>query len=357
MQVQTLGYAISGTFALVAVILSGWQIWTHLIYNPSPKIRRSIVRILMMVPIYSMTSWLALVLNQQKLLFETVRDCYEAFVLYSFYEFLVEYLGGKAVLANTLRSKPQVPHQRPCRCCLTEWRMGSHFLQSCSIGILQYIPIKVLMSGLTFLTSWFGLYGEEGDFTNPWRAYPYIVLVLNVSQGWALYCLVLFFLGTKLELAPIKPWPKFVAIKAIIFFTYWQSVIIALLQVANVITSDWAIGCPACWSAAKIASALNDFITCIEMLLFAIAHHYAFSIDDFLHLAPGSDHNGRPSTTMDVKAPLLANLMDAMNVTDVSHDLKTSRQEILTKKQALAAQFDRLDSSSPPRDVGLVVNF
>ncbi|KUF91333.1 Small nuclear ribonucleoprotein G [Phytophthora nicotianae] len=47
------------------------------------------------------------------------------------------------------------------------------------------------------------------------------------------------------------------------------------------------------------------------------------------------------------EAPLLANFMDAINVTDVSTDLKNSRNEILTKKQALAAKFERLNSSSP----------
>lgn len=340
MQIQILGYAISGAFALFSVILSGWQIWIHLIYNPTPKIRRVIVRILLMVPIYAMTSWLALVLNQQKLLFETIRDCYEAFVLYSFYEFLVEYLGGKSILANTLRSKQQVAHTPPC-CCLPYWRMGNQFLQSCSIGILQYIPIKVMMSIITFITSWIGVYGE-GQFFNPFRSYPYICFILNLSQGWALYCLVLFFLGTKTELAPIKPLPKFLSIKAIIFFTYWQSMIISLLEVMNVISDDWNIGCPDCWSASKIASALNDFITCVEMLMFAIAHHYVFSIQDFLHLPSERDNNNS-------KAPLLANLMDAINVTDVSTDIKNSRQEILTKKQALAAKFDVLETS--PRGV------
>lgn len=340
MQIQVAGYIIAGIFTVATVVLSGWQIWTHLLYNPIPNIRKFIIRILLMVPIYACTSFLAL-FGGQNLLFETVRDCYEAFVLYSFYGFLVEYLGGKAVLANTLRAKdPNLGHHSTPCCCLKPWSMGNKFLHMASIGILQYIPIKVLMSILTIVTSLGQIYGD-GEFFNARVAYPYICLIMNVSQCYALYCLVLFFLGTRDELAPVKPLPKFLAIKAIIFFTYWQSIMISVLEVLDVISADWDIGCDAqgqaCWSAARIASGLNDFIICNEMLVFAIAHHFVFPIGDFRH--PGT-MNSEHHLVSNAKAPLLANLMDAINVTDVSIDIKNSRQQILTKKQALAAKFD-----------------
>jgi len=35
------------------------------------------------------------------------------------------------------------------------------------------------------------------------------------------------------------------------------------------------------WTAENIAAALQDFVVCIEMFLFAIAHMYAFNINDF----------------------------------------------------------------------------
>lgn len=124
MQLQTLAYAISGAFTLLAIILSGWLIWTHLLYNPSAGIRKHVIRILLMVPIYALTSYMALVFNESKLLFETVRDLYEAFALYSFHCFLVEYLGGQSVLASTMRSKPQMTHVFPF-CCVQPWSMGA----------------------------------------------------------------------------------------------------------------------------------------------------------------------------------------------------------------------------------------
>ncbi len=50
-------------------------------------------------------------------------------------------------------------------------------------------------------------------------AYPYILVVNNVSQVWALYCLVLFFLATQDKLAPMRPLPKFASVKGVVFMT------------------------------------------------------------------------------------------------------------------------------------------
>ena len=47
------------------------------------------MRILWMVPIYAVNSWLALRFVNASIYLDTVRECYEAYVLYNFFAFLL----------------------------------------------------------------------------------------------------------------------------------------------------------------------------------------------------------------------------------------------------------------------------
>lgn len=63
-----------------------------------------------------------------------------------------------------------------------------------------------------------GTYGEGQFAANV--AYPYITLVNNISQCFAMYCLVLFYKANREELKQMKPLPKFLCIKAVVFFSF-----------------------------------------------------------------------------------------------------------------------------------------
>ena len=105
------------------------QIYTHLRYYTCPAEQRWIVRILFIVPIYVIDSWLCLIIfaNRAYIYFNTIRDCYEgtfvdahtcdnctlyhvthaaAFVIYSFMSLCYEYLGGESNIMAEIRGKP-----------------------------------------------------------------------------------------------------------------------------------------------------------------------------------------------------------------------------------------------------------
>lgn len=88
--------------------------------------------------------------------------------------------------------------------------------------------------------------------------YPYMAVVLNFSQSWALYCLVQFYTALKDELAHIKPLAKFLVFKSIVFLTWWQGVAIALLYTWGLLKSPIA-------QALQFKSSIQDFIICIEV--------------------------------------------------------------------------------------------
>jgi hypothetical protein len=69
---------------------------------------------------------------------------------------------------------------------------------------------------------------KEGNFT-PKCGYLCIAFLTNLSQCWALRCLIFFQHATKTELRPMRPVGKFLSVKALAFFTLWQSVFVDVL--------------------------------------------------------------------------------------------------------------------------------
>lgn len=81
------------------------------------------------------------------------------------------------------------------------------------------------------------------------------------------------------ELKPMKPFPKFLCIKAVIFFSFFQGVVIDFLvyygYIKDVFNSDTN------GDTQLLSSRLQNFLICIEMFLAAIMHQYSFPYKTF----------------------------------------------------------------------------
>jgi hypothetical protein len=279
----------AGAFVLLGFPISMYGIVGHLSNYNQPSTQVYIVRILWMVPIYSIQSWLAMRFHKQAVFIETLRDFYESYVLYSFLQYLIEVLGGEQALILMLKDKSPTRgvHMWGLQWCVKPWLMGqpvrrtveyddddiitdeqaavalipsnsedgvmtaqqqqqqqlslledgatavevnpnsrrrqrrgrkrvhwkSPFFIRCKFGVLQYVLLKFLCAIAVLLLEWKGWY-LEGNFT--WKGgYLYICILTNVSQCWALYCLIFFYYATKTELSPIRPVGKFLSVKAL----------------------------------------------------------------------------------------------------------------------------------------------
>jgi hypothetical protein len=296
----------------------------HLANYNQPNVQCYIVRILWMVPIYSMESWLCLRFHQYSIYIETFRDCYESYVLYSFFQFLIQVLGGEEALILMLKDKSPTrgAHMWGLQWCVRPWLMGqpirktyqpqndlgnkrsrplkrvywkSPFFVKCKFAVLQYVLIKFLCSFIVVILERNKIY-KEGNFT-PKGGYLYICILTNLSQCWALYCLILFYFATKTELSPIRPVGKFLSVKALVFATWWQSVFISMLYQMDLIphyhsgngfTSGLLSEQDAMnldeqggslvteWTSEDVAKGLQDYLICIEMFVAAIVHAWVF---------------------------------------------------------------------------------
>ncbi|XP_024972420.1 protein LAZ1 homolog 1-like isoform X2 [Cynara cardunculus var. scolymus] len=253
--------------------------WT--IFSASICEQKFLIGIVLMVPVYALESFLSLLDADAAFNYEIIRDWYEAFALYCFGRYLIACLGGEDSTIEFMESKSIisysiplieesyaygiVEHPFPLSCLLKEWYLGPDFYQAVKIGIVQYMILKLICAPLAMFFQYLGVYGE-GKFERGY-AYPYLAVVLNFSQSWALYCLVQFYSVTKDKLAPIKPLAKFLTFKSIVFLTWWQGVAVAFL---------FSMGAFKGSLAQELKTRIQDYIICIEMGIAAVVHLYVY---------------------------------------------------------------------------------
>ncbi len=120
-----------------------------------------------------------------------------------------------------------------------------------------------------------------------------------------MYCLVLLYHAAAEYIEPIHPFMKFCCVKVclsgpaqlcfsafapsdplfvfccvvccqlVVFFTFWQSVLIAGLAALG------SIGATETYTTDDISAGIQDFLICIEMFVASIAHGYAFPPFEF----------------------------------------------------------------------------
>ena len=73
---------------------------------------------------------------------------------------------------------------------------------------------------------------NEFSFGSIWM---WTLFIDNIAQMWALYCLIIFYQALKNELAEIEPLPKFLCVKAVVFFSFWQGLFLEFLVLLSII--------------------------------------------------------------------------------------------------------------------------
>ncbi|GJN32392.1 hypothetical protein PR202_gb20899 [Eleusine coracana subsp. coracana] len=222
----------------------------HLFYWKNPKEQKAILIIVLMVPLYAIDSFVGLLDIQGSKTFFTfldaVKECYEA-------------------LPRTVRLEHKT-------------------LKLLKYWTWQFVVIRPVCSILMITLQLLGMYPSWVSWT--------FTIILNFSVSMALYALVLFYHLFAKELAPHKPLAKFLCIKGIVFFSFWQNsgfdslgAITYFLQgiALDVLTSAGIIQSHHFWlDVEHIQEAIQNVLVIIEMVVFSVIQQYAY------HVAPYS---------------------------------------------------------------------
>ncbi|KAJ7582640.1 DUF300 domain-containing protein [Mycena floridula] len=301
---------VSGVSTFVAVFVSACSIGLQLKNYRKPTLQRMVVRIMVMVPIYAISSLISLFSLEAAFFIDAIRDIYEAFVIYCFFVLLLYYMGGERQLLIMLHGRPPKDPPFPMNLFRREIDVSDPYtFLFLKRGILQYVQVKPVLALVTLILKATNHF-HEGNLSAT-SGYLYISIVYNISICLSLYCLAIFWICINDDLKPFRPVPKFLCVKGILFFSFWQSMVISILVAAGVIrklgpyTDD-----------ESISLGLTDILITIEMPFFAFAHMFAFSYTDFMNL----DH---PYSYV-ARMPFYYAFRDAFGLLDVIEDTKAT---------------------------------
>lgn len=278
-------YQAAGTFTILTCLLTMFHMSTHLQNMHEPMVQRKIITILWMSPIYGVTSFLSLIFPCKCIFFvfgcvrrtylrrnhslssyslscsllslfaielilaadgylAVIKDFYEAYVVYTFLSFLIAVLGrGNREVAVDVLSNHAEHLKQPTRCLKRFYHpppetsnraKAAAVIMECMILAMQFVFIRPLTSIARFVsTDLWEKYHPPSD-EGGWQAYvmtPAFVcaMITNVSVFLAFTGLVKFYHAVREELTWCSPFWKFMAIKGIVFLTFWQGLLITIL--------------------------------------------------------------------------------------------------------------------------------
>jgi hypothetical protein len=198
-------------------------------------------------------------------------------------------------------------------CCIEPlWSSRISFLKFCRAGTLQFALLKPLCAAAQLVLQGADMYAE-GEYLRFDRGFVYIALVYNTSISLAIYALVcpvlayycascyssllcglpcddvvvtfnvssraqvLFYIAMRDKLTPFRPVLKYVAVKSVIFLSYWQGFLLQLVA-----------------PTVRAAEDAQNFLITIEMAVAAVGMAIAFPVSQF---------QARPSTPSDGLPP------------------------------------------------------
>ncbi|KAF2821532.1 DUF300-domain-containing protein [Ophiobolus disseminans] len=264
-----LALILSAIFMCLAVSISFWLILDHALHYLRPYEQKHIIRILAMIPIYAVISFLSLLFYQASVQLELLRNCYEAYVIASFFTLLCHYIAPtlheqKDYFRNIQPKRWVFPLKR-----VKTPRSGLTWFNIIYACVFQFCFTRPLFTIIAAIAQTQDRYCASS--TQPENGHIWIALLQGACVLTAMYCLIQFYTQLKEDLVPHKPFLKVLCIKLAMFLCFWQTWFLSLLSVKKgplqptfyVAALDIHIGIPC-------------ILVCFEMMLFACVSHWAF---------------------------------------------------------------------------------
>ncbi|TVY40956.1 Transmembrane protein [Lachnellula occidentalis] len=245
---------ISGASMAIVCLVTFYLIMRHATHYSLPKEQKQVIRIVFMVPVFSLVTFLSIAFNGSAIYIKSIEAVYEGIAFSSFFLLLCEFVreNEEDRLAFLATSGATKQHKFAC------------------IGVFQ-LPIAMLLQLIvTDITQAVGVYCEESN-----KLYFAKIWVCDHSQctSLAILSVLKFYKVTKDVTKPRKPLSKLLAFKAIIGLSFLQNLVFSFLQSSMKPTDHYTYN--------DLTIGLPNLLLSVEMIVFALAFLYVFRAHEY----------------------------------------------------------------------------
>ncbi|KAI2635061.1 DUF300-domain-containing protein [Xylaria nigripes] len=277
-----LALIIAGSSTIITYIVSFFLIGQHALNYTKPCEQKHIIRILFMVPIYATSSFLSLWFYWHAVYYQVISEAYEAFAIASFFALMCHLVAPNLHDQKEFfrQMKPISPWVLPvswfAKCSGGErgpWRTpksGLTWFNIIWIGVYHYCFIRVAMTITAVVTEHYDRYCESSN--SPVFAHVWVIVIEAAAVTIAMFCIIQYYSQFRKTLAEHKLGLKVVAIKLVVFLSFWQTIVISLAtsSTLHLITANATLAYP------DIKVGIPSLLLCVEMALFSVLHLWAF---------------------------------------------------------------------------------
>jgi hypothetical protein len=283
-----------------------------------------------MVPVYAIVSCISFGFYEISVYLFVIRDCYEGFVVASFFNLICQYVSpDQESLLRVLSRKESIPLAPPI-CCLRGNPSSKYFLSWCKLGIFQYVVVRVSTTIISVVLQSLDLYVPES--MNPNDGHFWTTSFNGLSMGVAMFTLITFYIAIHHDILHYKPVLQFLSVKFVIFFSFWQGFFIKLF------VKDEYFNDPT--TKAEFSTAIQSLLICTEMLIASMLHLWAFDYRIYAGTTfqgiPVQDDQDASFEEPTVEMTFMEALWDSFYWLDIWHDILYAYSFILGRLHRLS---------------------
>ncbi|KAJ3392113.1 hypothetical protein HDU84_004822 [Entophlyctis sp. JEL0112] len=252
---------------VVASTVTFTSIAHHFMTFTRPAQQLSIIAILAMIPVYQFLSWgaFSLVTGRRADILITIRDAYDAVIVYAFYSLLRAYISSARCSTPALLRVAN-------RFTLVLDPQSSVFLAATKALVLQFVVLKLAITGVT-------VYGQAqldncSDLINVKYFNAWFAVSQYVSLPLAIIGLAVLHHPVQSQIAHFKAIQKFVVVKGVILLGFIQDMIMLVLYQRGLISLKSNGGI---WTLTR----LEAYAMTMEVLVLSIMMLYYFSYFEY----------------------------------------------------------------------------